>query len=174
MTLGGDQYYLSPENNAVHLKNVADKKELGEGYVLGKKSDVWALGVFLIELIHRERTACSLDAAKKSPFCQDDEGQTNAACKTYPKLEPLIRAVLTQDKETRPICSAILQISPVKEKVAEIVQSKCFTGEFKTLSRRKLELGWARPCEVKRVLLKMKEAGKTEPEDMIESHLKGY
>jgi len=51
MTMGGDVYYTSPEN-LDQLECTADKTPK---LVLGKKSDTWALGVFLVELCMGDR-----------------------------------------------------------------------------------------------------------------------
>ncbi len=56
--------------------------------------------------------------------------------------------MLIDNKPDRLLCSDILQIDEVAEKVREIVTDDHFAAEQKKLMLKKLSLGFARPVEI--------------------------
>jgi len=84
MTMGGDVYYTSPEN----LSQIEDGIQSPK-LILGKKSDIWALGVFLVEMCrggrisHTEGAEGVLRAFAGNP---QHANELEAAKNEYPKL----------------------------------------------------------------------------------------
>lgn len=137
-----DPYYMSPENVALY------RSEDSMAIVPGKKSDIFALGVFLLEICNLDRlgedytggvTLYEQQGAKGDAYTK----MVSGAKERYPNLTPLIDALLTESKDERPLASEVLLISPVKEMAAYIITSAFFKTEMFDRLKNKLTLGWA-------------------------------
>lgn len=134
-----DPYYLSPENLKLF------REEGGEKLKPGKKSDVWALGILLLELCNLERMGDGneveghvlyeyRDAPADSewpvkhpsqeanePIIPHYDIMIDQAKARYPNLAHIIDAVLVEEKNARPLCSSILMIPMVQDRATKLI-----------------------------------------------------
>lgn len=136
-------YYMAPENIEEYRSGT------NAPIAPGKKSDIFALGVLLLEMCNLSRSGEEeVDGVALYELREENNRKprftemVRYAKENYKDLSKVIDAVLEPDKDKRPSCAKIIK-ELVHDKALELVQSAEFQKEMKIRTAQRLELGFA-------------------------------